>query len=223
MGGALAEGGIRANDVAIGGIHFVGAIGKEVALEALGLKVPDLALDGGKLILRSSGGKYAIKTLKGWIEITEDAFRKLGGNAPRTGAWTAGFDHLGRGLGKLAGKQVTATTSGLKTIRNHLSKLDPSDANAVMLRRIEDAIEAGRPLEGADAVFYTHEIAEQAIIKSRLASHGGDYLDHYNFAHGKVLEIYGNSPFSVYHPEAILADDFLRTNSNWLKFWGIDP
>jgi len=143
--------------------------------------------------------------------------------APRTGAWTAGFDHLGRGLGKLAGKQVIATASGLETIRDHLSKLDPSVANAVMLRRIEDATKAGRPLEGADAVFYTHEIAEQSIMKSRLVSQGGDYLDHYSIAHGKVLEIYGNSPFSVYHPEAILADDFLRTNPNWLKFWGINP
>jgi hypothetical protein len=138
----------------------------------------------------------------------------------RTGAYSPGLDNLGRGLGKLAGVQITPTSAGLKLIREHLSKMDPSVANQVMLTRIEDAIAKARPLEGADAVFYSHELYEQAIM-NEMAKNGSAFMDNYAFTHKKALDTYGNSPFSVYHPEAILADEFLRTNPNWLRFWGI--
>jgi hypothetical protein len=43
----------------------------------------------------------------------------------------------------------------------------------------------------------------------------------YAAAHKQAIQDYEVSPFSLYHPDVILAfpDDF---NSNWKKFWGIE-
>ena len=68
------------------------------------------------------------------------------------------------------------------------------------------------PIEGADLVFYTHELTESVYMKNGMS---------YETAHAATLKRYGNSPFAVYHPDVIKAtpENF---NSNWRKFWNIE-
>lgn len=42
----------------------------------------------------------------------------------------------------------------------------------------------------------------------------------YEAAHAGALGKYGISPFSVYHPDVIMANPG-AFNSNWLSFWGL--
>jgi RHS repeat-associated protein len=133
-----------------------------------------------------------------------------------TGAFRAGAAG-GSGLGLFANRTVNITAKGLSIIEKHLGNafFEQSAGNVVMLRRLRAALVAGKALEGADAVFYTHEINE-ATTMARL---GGYTEEAYAVAHKATLAKYGVSPFSVYHPEAIAADEFLNTNANWMKFW----
>jgi len=72
---------------------------------------------------------------------------------------------------------------------------------------------SGQQISGADAIFYTHEAAEATMMGRGLS---------YDAAHGAALEKYGVSPYSAYHPDVIqaLTEHF---NSNWYKFFGINP
>jgi hypothetical protein len=81
-----------------------------------------------------------------------------------------------------------------------------------MLQRLRSAMEAGRTVTGADAVFYTHEAAEATMMGRGMA---------YDVAHAAALSKYQVSPFSVYHPEVIqtLPEQF---NPNWRAFWRLN-
>jgi hypothetical protein len=69
---------------------------------------------------------------------------------------------------------------------------------------------SGQRVSGADAIFYTHEVAEATRMTTGLS---------YDAAHAAALEKYRVSPFSVYHPDILhsMPDAF---NSKWFEFWG---
>jgi len=87
--------------------------------------------------------------------------------------------------------------------------------NALMIHRVQEAIDTGTLLTKADASFYMHEISEFTMMR------GGYTEEIYNVAHQAALNKYDVSPFSVYAPEVIqqMRESFGR---GWFKFWGIE-
>jgi hypothetical protein len=83
--------------------------------------------------------------------------------------------------------------------------------NQMMLDRLQAAMDAGTPVTGADAVFYTHEASEATMMARGMT---------YDDAHAAALEKYGVSPFSVYHPDVVQANPGWL-NQNWRNFWGL--
>jgi len=117
------------------------------------------------------------------------------------------------GLGIFAKRELAITPKGLNRIREHLAKLDelPYKPNLAMLERLEAAMASGRRVSGADAIFYTHELAEATKMAQGLS---------YEAAHLAAIEKYRISPFSIYHSDVIRLnpDQF---SSVWKNFWGI--
>ncbi len=143
-----------------------------------------------------------------------------GGAEGATGAFNpAGAYTGGNGLGVLAGREVTVTEQGLALISDHLSAFGDVPENEMMLQRLQYALDAGQPVSGADAVFYTHEAAEATAMQNLMGS-GMSFEDAYEMAHDAALEKYAVSPFSVYGPEVIQALPE-RFNSAWRAFWGL--
>jgi hypothetical protein len=121
------------------------------------------------------------------------------------------------GLGVLTNRSVRPTQKGLDIVKQHLSNplFTDDGRNALMINRIQNAIDTGTLLTNADASFYMHEISESTIMR-------GIYTDaSYKIAHQAALNKYGVSPFSVYAPEVIqqLRESF---HPSWFKFWGIE-
>ena len=81
-----------------------------------------------------------------------------------------------------------------------------------MVARLREALQSGTRISGADASFYMHELAEATMMGRGLS---------YGAAHSAALAKYGVSPFSVYHPNVILAPPG-SFNANWFRFWGIE-
>ena len=81
-----------------------------------------------------------------------------------------------------------------------------------MIERLRTAIAEGKPISGADASFYFHELYESDLMDNS----GLDYAT----AHRMALDYYDVSDFTVYHPDVIqeFSENFGRL---WLKFWGI--
>ena len=145
------------------------------------------------------------------------------GGQPR-GGHTSGDDpnrygNPERGFGNLDNQTFDITEDNVNKIEQHLSKpdfLEPDGSiapeNARMIERLRTAIAEGKPISGADASFYFHELYE-----SDLMDNGG--LD-YATAHRMALDYYNVSDFTVYHPDVIqeFSENFGRL---WLKFWGI--
>ncbi len=106
---------------------------------------------------------------------------------------------------------VRVTPEGLDIIERHLQRFGPSPENEAMIARLRAAMAEGRPVSGADANFYLHEISEATMM---------DRGAPYEQAHAAALQKYNASPYSVYHPDVIktLSEWF---NDNWRKFWGI--
>ena len=138
-----------------------------------------------------------------------------------TGAYNPAFPLSGEGLGKLQGREIEVTQEGIDIIENHLAQFKSvadygseygghPPQNAIMIARLRAALAEGETIAGADASFYTHEITE-----AELMAQGVTYDD----AHAAALKEWGVSPFSVYHPDAIIGSPWM--NSNWYKFWGI--
>jgi hypothetical protein len=159
--------------------------------------------------------RVGMRTERTLARVTEGVF------APRTGAYTPGFDRWGKSLGKLEGKEIRVSRRGIDMVKEHLRNpfFDQTTANAAMIQRLEDAFASGSKISGADASFYLHELAETTIMR-RL---GLGYVDEaYSAAHGGALLRYDVSPYSVYHPEVMLADPG-DWNPAFFKFWGIEP
>jgi hypothetical protein len=133
-------------------------------------------------------------------------------NSVPTGAFNpASSISTGQGFGILANSQVAVTQKGLDLVSNHLSQFGDFPPNQMMLDRLQAAMDAGTPVTGADAVFYTHEASEATLMARGMT---------YDDAHAAALEKYGVSPFSVYHPDVVQANPGWL-NQNWRNFWGL--
>jgi filamentous hemagglutinin len=102
-------------------------------------------------------------------------------------------------------------------VENHLKQFGDVPENTLMVNRLRAVASEGQPVTGADAVFYTHEIAEATKMKAGLG---------YDAAHAASLNKYQVSPYSVYHPDVITTLTEQTPgyfNNNWLRFWGIEP
>jgi hypothetical protein len=118
----------------------------------------------------------------------------------------------GSGLGKLAGRQVSVSSKGLERVETHLSHFDVVPENRLMLDRLRSALAEGRPIEGADASFYIHELSESAKMRP-LVNQGMRFQDAYEIAHPAALGKYQVSPYSVYHPDVIRAVNLAEPGS----------
>ena len=156
---------------------------------------------------------------------------KNGNPLRRTGADSGRAVGGGQGLGKLAGQELKVTQAELAEVEAHLMEFAKRGnggvhfpENEMMLQRLRDALQSGKPISGAELAFYTHELHELKNM-SQLLKDGRTFDEAYNIAHKAALDAYGNSPFSVYHPDVIKVLNAQTSgyfNSNWLKFWGIE-
>jgi filamentous hemagglutinin len=142
-----------------------------------------------------------------------------GGNAPNninsTGAYLEGAEG-GAGFGRLADRTVNVSDEGLAIAESHLRQFGDIPENQMMIERLRTAAAEGRPVSGADASFYMHEISESTKMRHGLS---------YDAAHAEALQKYNVSPFSVYHPDVITTINKIEPgsfNQNWLNFWGIE-
>jgi filamentous hemagglutinin len=131
--------------------------------------------------------------------------------ALETGAFRAGAGALGEGLGSLEGVSLEASSEGLAQVEAHLAQFGEWGPNEAMLERIGTALANGETISGADAVFYTHELAESTLMQQGMT---------YAEAHAAALEQYGVSPFSVYAAEVVEQFPALFNNA-WRAFWGL--
>jgi hypothetical protein len=127
-----------------------------------------------------------------------------------TGAFLEGTAG-GAGLGRVGGMSLRVSEKGLGIVEGHLARFGPVPENAAMVARLRGALESGTRISGADASFYLHEVSEATMMGRGLS---------YEAAHAGALGKYGVSPFSVYHPNVIIANPG-AFNSNWFNFWGI--
>ncbi|MEH2002379.1 MAG: hypothetical protein V7L00_27210 [Nostoc sp.] len=115
-------------------------------------------------------------------------------------------------LGTLTDKEYDVEHEKLEIIRKPISKFDEFLPSQKMIERLEQTLDLGQKISGADASFYFHELKEAALMEQ-----GYDWYT----AHPMAIAYYGVSPYSLYHPEVIKAypEDF---NRNWRKAWGIE-
>src|SRR5260370_5392402 len=138
-----------------------------------------------------------------------------GSGASKDTESSGGNDSLRR-FGKLAGQEFPVTEKNIHKIETHLLRFSQEDGsmapqNAMMIGRLKTAFAEGRPISGADASFYFHELYESSLMDA-----GMDYPE----AHSLAFAEYGVSPFSVYTPEVVQSfPEFF--NSNWFQFWGL--
>jgi RHS repeat-associated protein len=128
------------------------------------------------------------------------------------------------GFGRLSGNQYRVSEKGIRTIESHLSRPDFIDSftgntaleepeNATMLARLWSALEEGRPISGSDASFYFHELYENTLMEDGIIG---------TEAHQAAINRYGVSPFSIYHPDAIMANP-AAFGPPYFEFWRITP
>lgn len=128
------------------------------------------------------------------------------------------------GFGKLSGNQYHVSEKGIRTIESHLSRSEFIDSftgntaleepeNATMLARLWSALAEGQPISGADASFYFHELYENTLMEDGIT---------YPEAHEAAINRYGVSPFSIYHPDAIMANP-AAFGPPYFEFWRITP
>ena len=115
-------------------------------------------------------------------------------------------------LGKLTGQEFVIEQKQLDILKTHIATNFPAyEPNEMMIDRLQNALDNNQRISGADASFYFHELKE-----SELMQQGYTYQE----AHQQALHYYEVSPFSVYHPDVIVAchEEF---NQKWRDSWGI--
>lgn len=115
------------------------------------------------------------------------------------------------GLGQISGKSYNVTQSDINAITKHLSGNLSAPENTAMINRLQNALNSGQSINGADASFYLHELKEIELMQTGMTQ---------TTAHQAAIKYYGVSPFSTYHPDVIktMPETF---NSRWFDFWGI--
>lgn len=103
------------------------------------------------------------------------------------------------------------TQEGIDLVKLHTSRFDPSDANKIMLGRLEKILSGQISITDIDKRFYTHEIRELERYRALGVADGVKPDDDtiWNSAHTATLEDYSlKDGFDLFYtPEAIEADD----------------
>jgi hypothetical protein len=107
---------------------------------------------------------------------------------------------------------ATVTKAGIDLVKLHTGRFDPSDANAIMVDRLEKILRGELITTAIDKRFYTHELRElerfRALgVADGLKPNDGGVL--WNNTHAATLEDYKlKGEFELlYTPEAIEADN----------------
>lgn len=148
-------------------------------------------------------------------------------SSPYPGATTRGQysgrlynpDESGGPIEKLDWREATITQAGIDLARLHTSRLDPSDANEVMLDRLTKILQGSIEATDTDKRFYTHEIRElERYRRLGIADNinPGIETGTWNNTHTATLEDYGlSSDFELlYTPEAVEADILQSAREN---------
>ncbi|WP_153787209.1 S-type pyocin domain-containing protein [Pseudomonas sp. EMN2] len=148
-------------------------------------------------------------------------------SSPYPGATTRGQysgrlynpDESGGPIEKLDWRDATITQAGIDLARLHTSRLDPSDANEIMLNRLTKILQGSIEATDTDKRFYTHEIRElERYRRLGIADNMSPGIETgtWNNTHTATLEDYGlSSGFELlYTPEAVEADTLQSAREN---------
>ncbi len=106
---------------------------------------------------------------------------------------------------------ASVTQEGIDLVKLHTGRFDPSDANKIMIDRLEKILGGQLPISDIDKRFYTHEIRELDRYRALGIADGMKPDDDtlWNSAHTATLEDYRlKDGFDLFYtPEAIEADD----------------
>ncbi|MBI3927279.1 MAG: RHS repeat-associated core domain-containing protein [Armatimonadetes bacterium] len=118
-------------------------------------------------------------------------------------------------LAKAAGtaqKGLVVSPQEVQALERYLGTFgDDVVYNQAMLQRIRYASARRQPLGGADLNFFLHERAE-AVMK-RSTGMGDE-------AHDAIIQLLGQSPFSIYHPDVVKGFPEWFNNA-WRAYWGL--
>lgn len=121
-------------------------------------------------------------------------------------------DKAGGPIERLDWREVKITATGIELVKLHTSRFDPSDANDIMIDRLEKILQGKLQETDTDKRFYTHEIRELERFRSLEIPdkiRPNDDGEAWNNTHAATLEDYQltSEPELLYTPEAIEADD----------------
>ncbi|WP_339492504.1 MULTISPECIES: S-type pyocin domain-containing protein [unclassified Pseudomonas] len=151
-------------------------------------------------------------------------------NSPYEGA-TAKGEHSGRDFNpEQAGGPIleldwgtaTVTQQGLEAVKLHISRLNQSDANDVMVKRLENILSGNIDITDTDRRYYTHEMRE--LERFRSLGLADDFSPEpgspvWNNAHTATLEDFKvrDHESLLYTPEALAKAD-LQDERDYQKF-----
>jgi len=119
-------------------------------------------------------------------------------SSPYDGATTVGV-HSGRKYNptkaggpvrELDWKSASVTQAGLAQVKLHTGRFAPSDANNVMIDRLEKILRGEIPVTDTDKRFYTHEVRELERYRALGVKDGHEDRSVWNDAHTATLEDY---------------------------------
>lgn len=151
-------------------------------------------------------------------------------NSPYEGATTKG-EHSGRDFnpeqagGPILGldwSTATVTQEGLDAVKLHTGRLNQSDANDVMIERLEKILSGNLDITNTDRRYYTHEIRE--LERFRALGLADDFSPepgspYWNNAHTATLEDYTlqDRELLLYTPDALIKS-VLQDERDYQKF-----
>ncbi|MFZ5937728.1 S-type pyocin domain-containing protein [Pseudomonas sp. HS6-2] len=148
-------------------------------------------------------------------------------NSPYPGATAVGTfsgrpfnpEKAGGPIERLDWRDATFSRAGVDLVKLHISRFEPSDANNIMIARLEKILQGESQATDTDKRFYTHEIRELERFRAlglpdRIRPE--DRGEAWNNTHTATLEDYQlTSAFELlYTPEAIEADDQQTAREN---------
>lgn len=107
---------------------------------------------------------------------------------------------------------ATVTQAGIDLVKLHTGRFEPSDANVIMVDRLEKILQGKLVVTDVDKRFYTHEIRELERFRALGVADGvrpNDEGATWNHTHAATLEDYKlkDTHELLYTPEALEADD----------------
>lgn len=121
-------------------------------------------------------------------------------------------DKAGGPIERLDWREVKITATGIELVKLHTSRFGPSDANDIMINRLEKILQGKLQETDTDKRFYTHEIRELERFRTLEIPdkiRPNDDGEAWNNTHAATLEDYQltSELELLYTPEAIEADD----------------